>query len=139
MLGLMTRVDQGHYNWCDPSQLSTHIHIRVTGTEDEVKPVNLSLDADEYEKWQDYFREDPFEAALEAIKEYQDRTLYSSDMDKVKAMAAYLEAHRTEIEIGVNEAQLKAVEEQIKRLEKRRESLVSVRDMLLEELAGKGA
>jgi len=132
-MDLTTRVNIGHYNWLDTSQESVSIHLRIVDA-DGPKPINLSFPADEYNHWEQYFRNDPYWAAYEAMGSWKEHTLYSSEMDKVDAFFAFLKEHEAELELGITERMLKNVTAQVEALEKKRVDLMSSRDMLLDEI-----
>lgn len=108
----------GHYNLCDPSQVSTSCTIRIYDDEGKIiRYVSVSVEGEE--------DGDDVDRAIELIEEEDKRCFFSTARESWKEMIAFLKEHQDEIEAGNRKYEIENLTKKIGALQKRLDFLQS--------------
>jgi len=75
-------VRKGRFNWANQNDVSTNIHLHIIKDGEKVAVINLTLDEDDYEHWNNAFDDNPLGAVQECVKEYEDKVWVDSGKER---------------------------------------------------------
>lgn len=115
-------VRKGHFNWANPSEEMTNIHLALVRGEEKIAVINLHLSSDDYEYWNGAFDNDAIGATEETIKDYEKR-IWNTHKDKRTKFKKLFRKHINEIVINHHKIQLEQLNKKIAHLTESRTEL----------------
>ena len=119
-------VREGHFNWANPSEVSTSNWVGVYSDEGKfIKAVSVTADGPIF------YDDDEPEDIAEALENWLDGMLYASDEEEIRNMIKFLREHSKELWKGKLQWGIKRIEEKIKELNEEKEYLQQQYEELL--------
>ena len=111
-------VREGHFNWANPSEVSTSNWVGVYSDEGKfIKAVSVTADGPIF-----YDGDEPEDIA-EALENWLKGMLYASDEEEIRNMIQFLREHSRALLKGKLHRDIKRIEEKIKELNEKKERL----------------